>query len=371
MPAQQPKSASLAALAGKLKAGHKKALAAPVKMPLMDPPPGIDHGIAQLVDARFGVYASGANKGKHFFLAAGVIKSPKSYGGMKTEGMRVQLMEELCETKTKKGVVTSFDEHLVNVYGHIKNLGGEDLLNQAEDISEELEGIVATLKEMAPHFRFRTRAGKTSAEYPNPRTWIDWCGVCDEPISDGDADVVDESGEAPVDEEVPADEEASAEEAAADEPATDEGPDLDALAEAADGGDEDAIATLTEVVEQTEGIDKKNVEKSKDWASVVAMIRELQPADEEATAEEEAEPEAEAEPEEPEEEVPADPAKEEVYSYQQSAPVDPKTKKPKKGAKLQVEVVAVYKKSKTVDLKNLADDKVIKGVAWDKLLPPA
>jgi hypothetical protein len=379
MPAQKPKSASLSALTGKLKASHKKAVNAPVKMPNMDPPAGIDHGTASLVDCRAGVYNSGPNKGKLFFLAAAIIKTPKAFDGRKCEGIRIQYMEPLCDTKTQKGKETKFDEHLANVYGWIKFHGGEELLAAAsEDIAAgvdgALEGVFQELKDAAPTIAYRTWKGKPTKDYPNPRVNVDFCGVCEETEEEGgEADVIDESAadEAPADDDTPA-EEAAEEEAPAEEEATEEAaedaPDLDALAKAADAKkpNEAAIEQLQAIAIEA-GVSEEDFTNAENYASVVEMIRELQnPTDSEEAAEEEADAE---------EEVPADPEKGEVYSYVLIDPktkkpvIDPKTKKAKKPA--QVEAVAVYKKNKTADVKNLADDKVIKGVAWDKLLPPA
>ena len=174
------------------------------------------------------------------------------------------------------------------------------------------------------------------------------------------ADVVDEESEETTEEEVEETETEETEETA--EESTDE-VDLDALAEVADGDDEDAASEASEkltALALEAGVDKAKVKKADNWASVVEMIREAQgEAGEEETAEEE------------EEESDAKiPEKGENYYYtvldSKGKPIIGANKKPKKP--VEVEVIAVDKAKETVTLKNLDDKKTLyKNVPFDQL----
>jgi hypothetical protein len=95
------------------------------------------------------------------------------------------------------------------------------------------------------------------------------------------------------------------------------------------------------------------VDEAENWAAVVELIR--------AGGKEDTESE---EPAEEPEEAPWEPVKEEVYHFR---PIDPKSKKPVKKP-VEVEIVSVDKKTKTVALKSLDDPKrTWKGVKWDAL----
>ena len=132
--------------------------------------------------------------------------------------------------------------------------------------------------------------------------------------------------------------------------------DLDSLAKRADGGEDAAIDRLTELAHNAGMDDDAIREAGETWADVVAAMSGGAAGGEGETvaAEEEWEPK-----------------KEEVYKYQ---PVDAKGSplkdaRTKKAVKpVDVEVTAVNKAKRTVDVKNLTDKKSVKGVAWDALV---
>lgn len=142
-------------------------------------PGGIEGGIARLVDAKFDVFKEGDNKGEPFFYAAGVVVSPTEFTDREgitytIEGLRTTLGPiPLCDTKAKSsGNVTTLDEHVKRLYNELRKLG----VATATLPFEQLEGAVATLKQVGPHFKFRTWKGKPTDQYPDPRVNHDWQG---------------------------------------------------------------------------------------------------------------------------------------------------------------------------------------------------
>jgi len=131
------------------------------------------------------------------------------------------------------------------------------------------------------------------------------------------------------------------------DPEVEEEPDLAELAIAADGGDDEAASRLAGLAKEA-GVDEDTINSLEDWASVVSLIEGSEKVDE-AEEETEEEEEEEAEPWQPE--------KGEVYPY----------KAPGKRKAVDCEVTAVFTTKETINLKNLDDDKIYRGVSWDKL----
>jgi hypothetical protein len=383
--------------------------------------------VCQLRDCRFTVVEKeGDFKGKDMFIASGVIVSPEVHNGIPVKGLRTSISEMICDTPKSGGRKTIAD-HLAHVLNELRKLGAttEELENL-----EDLEATVLGLKEAAPYFRMHTWKGKPTKEYPEPRVNEQWDGVCDYVPDDSDDGVDDDSGTAEPAAEPEPEQEAPATPVKGkgapikgkttsnpsnsspnapkapvkgkrptpepEAPAQTE-PDLDALAEAADGNDEDAQREL-QAIANAAGIDDETLaDETLTWARVVQMIR----GEESAT---EAEPTAEAEDlaalgeaaENGDGEAQARllelgteagydedamnemtwPALAEAIG-EASAPAEaewtPAVKenylfKPV-GAKkaLEYEVMAVNTAKRTVDLKNLDDGKVVKGISWDKL----
>lgn len=330
------KTVSASGLAAKLGDKGRKAVAAHGKDEtkiFQDLPPGIS-GVARLVECKFTQIAQGKqNAGEYMFYAAGAVLSPThAPDGSKVEGLRTQISEPLFDTpdKSRKTV----DEHIAHVLNEFRKLG----VDTADLGLEDLEAVAKSLKEAQPTFRFRTTQGTVQTSGPHagkpPMTFHNWNGVI-EITNEAPDDVTDNTeGEG----------EPSAPPAEAGEEL-----DLEALAAAA-GDDEEAQRKLTEAATAL-GITEDQLTEAPDWDAVVKLIQDAQGGGGKAEA-----PAAE--------ETPWEPAKEEVYSYR---PVDPKTKKPQKKA-IEVEVTAVDKKSKTVNLKSLEDaKKTWTKVKWDDL----
>jgi hypothetical protein len=355
-----------------------------------DLPPGIDSGIAQLVDCKFDLYKTGDNVGEFFFYAAGIVKQPKKVKDIPVEGLRTNIMETMCVTEGRKR--ESIEDHLDWVLNEFRKLG----VDTTESSFDDLEDVAASLKEAQPHFRFRTWQGEPTKEYPNPRVNHDWRGVCEYEEDDSAAeDAVEDSTDGAEDES-----------------------DLDTLAVAADGGDQEAQNKIMEAAEAVE-VDSGGYDT---WAAVVEAIGEAgsakpapkkksKPAPKKAEPEEEEEEEkddsdislqdlggmadddgdedameklaqaaaeAELDPndypswaeladalveariagEEEEEEEEWKPEKMDVCFYK----TNPKAKK-----STECEVTAVFEAKKLVNLKSLDDDKVFKAVPWSAL----
>lgn len=369
-----------------------------------DLPAGIELGIAQLATCKFGVYEKGDMKGEYFFMASGIVISPKKHEGIPVQGLRTTIgPEPICETPNRSR--KTVEDHIAWVLNEMRKLG----VDTSELTADDLETTAQALQETKPHFRFRTWAGEPTKEYPNPRTNHQWSGVVDyeEAEEEAEDEVVDnteeeEAAEEEVEEEVEETEEEEASEEAeeevdylelgrqADKKDTDaeaqlaekalevgieqddidsaknwvavakmviaaieasgeeeeageeEAEDLDALGAAADESDGDAIDRLTQLAEEN-GLDPNDGESYPDWATLATAIGEAQGV--EGEVEEEAE-----------EEEAAEPAVGEVWYY-----------KPK-GAKKAVECEVTLVGKTTVNLKNLDDGKTVyKGVPFDQI----
>lgn len=310
----------------------------------MELPSGIENGVAQLVDIKFTQIAAGKqNAGKWMFYAAGVVKEPGEQGGTPVRGLRTSITEPMYDTPTRSR--KTVEEHIAWLYNELRKLG----VNTTELGYDDLESTVAALRELKPHFRFRTWKGskQTTGQYAGqePRVQHQWNGLVDY-NDDGtvvDNGVVDNTPEEPEDEggEAPAD------------------TSFEELLEKAKAGDGPASHEVQRIALEN-GISQEDFD-SWDWDQIAEAVQASLTGDEGG---------GDA-PEEPEAEE-FKPSKGDVYNYQV---IDPKTKKPaldpktKKARKpIEVEVTAVNQKNKTVDIKDLANPKnTWKAVAWDDL----
>lgn len=364
MPAQKAKSVlgKLGAKVGTAVAAHKDD---PIQVGNMDLPAGIN-GVAQLVECKFDEYKTGANKGKLYFTATGIVKTPTEHNGMKVEGLRTNIQEIISDTPTRTR--KTIDEHVAWICNAMKLLGGPEFLDDIdpENAGEALEEKAAALKAAAPHFYFKTykfeKREKGHPQYnpqydgpnaPEPRVQHGWLASCDEIAAESNGEVVDNTAaEEAVDE--PQVEETSAEETT----------DLEALGAAADGGDDDAAAKLAELATAA-GFSKKKIEGADSWAALAAEVAEKTGDGAEAVEAETVEEEI------VEEEAERVVKKGEVFNYQ---PLDPTTKKPKinkakKPVFISVEVLASDAAKKVVTIKDLDGGKAqYKNVPWDKLI---
>lgn len=353
-----------------------------------DLPSGIEMGIAQLTEFKFGEYKDGPNKGEPFCYAAGIVKAPhQAPNGLPIVGLRTQYgPEPLCETKSKDGKVTTLDQHIDRVLNEMRKLGVD---TKQYDGGDWLEGQGAMLKEAKPHFRFRTWSNNVTTQYPNPKTFHDWKGAC-EYNGEGENLEVDNTG---------GDDSTGSEEVQTEavEGASWEADDLDDLAVAADGNDPEAAAKLAERAAELD-IDS---DAQPSWEAVVELIKaqmagggdssddgsaagsqewevlgELADSDEEDADHARSQLEVEAQRREldpdaygswselaavftePEAEAAAfEPKKGEVVKY-----------KPKGVRKtIDCEIMLVFEKAQTVSLKSLSDGKLYKAIPWAEL----
>jgi hypothetical protein len=335
-----------------------------------DLPPGIEHGIARLVDARIGVFQKGDNEGEPFFMAAGTVLEPDSVEvtDPKTKksriipikGLRTQVGPiPICDTKTQAGKETSLADHWDRILNHLRLLGIDTKETEPDEIvSEPSEGVYETgsileaLQEAAPAFRFRTWQGKPSKEWPDPRINHEWRGACE---YDGEAtDEVQDDTEAPWESDEKKDEAEPEPEPEVAEEVESAAQDVDflALGKLADGGKpkakaEEAARTLTGHAKVL-GVD--GYEDMETWAEVAEAIV----AHEEAEGEGEEVEEEEYSEEEPEEWAPE--AGEQCFF-----------KPPRAKKAVQCEVVKVSAKLEKADVKRSDTNKITKGVPFAKL----
>ena len=358
-----------------------------------DLPPGIEHGIARLVDCKIGIFQKGDNEGEPFFMAAGTVLDPESVvqTDPKTKkartipirGLRTQIgPEPLCDTTAQNGNVTSLRDHWDRVLNHLRLLGIDTKeVDPTDIIAEETEGVYSSgpvleaLVAAAPTFRFRTWQGKPTDQYPNPRVNHEWRGAC-EYEGDATSEEVQDDTEAKWESDEQADAAAEEEKApprkppkapakAEDAKAEESGSiDFMALGKLADAGKPkkeagEASKTLAGHAKVL-GID--GYEDMDTWVDVAQAIIDH----EEIVAEEEAEPEEEAEAEEEYVEEEAE-AEEEEWSPAEGEMgffMAPGSKKP-----VECEFVKVYGKAQKVDLKRNDTKKIVKGVPFAKVGP--
>ncbi len=276
-------------------------------------PGGIERGVAQLVECKFGFVQAGKdNAGQPFFYAAGVVKAPSKHEGIPIVGMRTQITEPLYDTPTRGRKTVS--DHLGWVLNEMRKLGG-DTSNIGPD---DLEGMAEALKRAAPHFTFRTWQGKKrkpgeagyNEQYdgpnsPPPRVNENWSGGCEfneetvTTITSANG-VVDNSaagravaGVGPADTADQFDEpDAVTEEVIEPEGSTTiADADIDALAETADGDGEDSqdAQSFLESKAKELGIPEDDITGAANWTAVVELIKIAQ-APEEPTPEPEPPP---------------------------------------------------------------------------------
>lgn len=354
------KSTIFAKLGPKVRAVHQEAVKQPVNLGNPSLPAGIENGIAELESLKFGVYKEGPNKGKDFFIAAGVVKSPTEHDGVPIFGMLTRIGPiPFCDTKNKKGEVTAWDKHYKKFLDVLRGLDPDTDFGSM-DPETELEPYVAELSNTPGiRFKFRTWKGKkqTTGEYAGiePQVQHQWNGVIREGENGAANGVLPPS--ASMDDQTGDGEEPNADGAQDDQKTTtvDEGdvdsvetvldPNVsDSVAELgimADGGDEDAQNALWARAEAA-GIDTSEDWNAVGWAGVAAEVERLESGVEEPTVEPE---------------PPAEPAKGEkwVYSVKTKGPMG----KMMTGKPAIYTVTSVNKTKKTVQLTHTGTNKLL------------
>jgi hypothetical protein len=323
-----------------------------VSQEYIDLPPGIQGGVATLVEAKLGVYQSGDNQGKQFMYLAGVVVEPIEHtynpkilinGKVETQeavtvrvlGQRTSLMIPWCDTTNRKEEITSADDHIADSLNRLRQLGADTSDVKTE---EDLEAVFEALIKVKPVFKFGTRASNPTAQFPESRTWESWHG--NEGLEDYESpdedEVVDET------------EEDSEEEEPEEDKENEDDEDLQILGSEADKeeeiGDEDYSEARIRLTELAKSLDIDPDEEDANgnpvfetWSTVAIAIEGAQ-----ADGEKES----------------TTPEVGEVWQY----------RPPKKRKLVEVLVQAVFPKKETANLKNLEDGSTLyKSVPWDNL----
>lgn len=321
-------------------------------------PAGINDGVAQLRGIGFGEYKSGPNKGEAYFMAHGVVVKPVIFNGRKIDGLRTQIGPiALCDTG-KDDFKKSFEENYNKALDQLKILGVNTAEAEAQDTPEEVENyLLAAMQELTeskPYFSFETWQGKPTKDFPNPQVNHKWTGAMDyqpdagiDPAMNGIHETSDNGQQ-------------TAQDAPTSEPASEI--DIAALVELAsqdeDGKSEKEVEEIISAQEKlnelaiASGKSKKEVAAAQDWQEVADMIvlDSDQPAEDE--------------PKEKEEPKETGPVVGKVVKF----PIrDPKKKK---DVLKDCEVMTVDAKKKTVTLKNIDTDEVLKGTDKKPLAVP-
>jgi hypothetical protein len=397
MPVQKTQSLLMQKFGKRLIEAHENHKNDEVTYGQMELPP-IDNGIAQLWSAEIKTVEEGKNKkneGEPYFYAVGIVHEPKEVGGLPVAGQRTQIMEMLCDTQRTNGQEVSIDEHLGNVYQHLRRLGVDtSVIDPENDIGFELEKLCQALTEVKPFFRFRTWRGKeeeivqeggkwwvrtkgakiggkcysyesaAKASHPyagtTPRTVHEWNGqVAYSPVGAEAGVVVKEPSEtkpskngktqeiSKTTNRMPDVKESKADDNAdglMDEETTLPAMTDEELVDMATAEDEDAQQLLTERA-LAAGASQDVVDKAKSWSEVLA----LSATPEELTIEDD-----------------EDDGIPKVGTLWRYKPLDPKTKRPVKKA-IVVDILRVDLKTKSVDCRTLDQKTTYKGVSFHAL----
>jgi hypothetical protein len=371
MAMNQVKSGLMSRLGKKLDEAVRKHADDPTEYGVIQVPPGINNGVAQLTECKFDIFKTGANQGEYYFRAAGTILEPESVMVNGTEvpvaGLQTSILVPVCDTKTQDGKQTPVEQHIETVLNEMRKLGAATEGCGGGD----LEALAESLKEAAPYFRFSTSLGKATPQFPNPRIWENWHGargLDNYTPPDTSGQVQDDTGAAPA--KAPTNGHAKAAAPAPSKPAPTAKPatktapkappapepipeDIDILINSAGDDDSpmqaDCQAKLTEMAMEA-GATEEEITLADNWTQVAALI--------ETNASKAADGD--------EGDGSWEPKKDDVYFY---TPVDQKTKKPAKGAKaVECQVIAVDVDRKRVTLKNLDNPKTAyMNVPFDQL----
>ncbi len=336
-------------------------------------PGGITGGIAELISADVGTYKNGELTGQRFVRFAGTVIEPKTgveivkawKGGkaevvsskeMNVEGLQTSVMFPICESKS--GSAEANTEAMLN---EMRKLGGPDYTEPLAAAKTEeqswqiLDQLLKGLLDPANpvRFKFGTRLSDPTAQYPNSRVWESWYGAVAAPGPVAGGGGVEDGTEATGEFTADVDGSGDGTVVGGDEP------DLDALGEAAVGGDKDAQKALDQLAIDLDIEAAATAAES--YTEVVELIRAAQGGTPSIDATEEPEPE------------PFVAVKGGVYKL--AVPKDPKNTK--KGTKeIDVEVTLVNAKNRTCQLKNgdtkkpMVDEKTKKpaNYSWDELI---
>jgi len=397
MAAQQGKSGLAGKLATNVDSSIKEAMKnAPSSGGIIAMPGGVKQGVARLAKIGFYEYkpdtkqkkANGQSAaGEYFFRAVGIAIEPKdtidpiTNNRARVAGLQTSIMINCFDTKGsgKDAKVVTQAENMVKVVDAMRLLAGDKYMAGANKFNlEQLAAGIQKVSAAKPiYFMFSTSVSdqgqinpRTGKPYP-PRVFENWHGieglenyappsaagmVSAEDLPEPTGDDHEPSGEHEQ-EHSPAETGPEDSGPSEDGPGTDT-PDLEALAARADVNpptkDSKAAAEELKAFALKIGLDESTVDNADNWAQVVEMISNFDPAGVAEAA--------------PQEEAAAEvwvPSKGEVVQYARPG-VSAATKKPFKP--FDCEVVDVSAKKSTVKLKSKVDNKTIyENVPFDQV----
>lgn len=256
-------------------------------------PSGIEFGVAELTEIKFGVYAQDIQskdlRGKDFVYLAGIVHDPKEFEldgrKVKVEGLRTSQTEALCDTPELSR--KTMEEHIAWLLNQLRLLGID---TAGKDFKlDNIEEICAELVKGGVFFNFRTWKGskQTTGKYAGqePRTQHEWQGACEAPNQEGgESAVKDVSAPATAATKKGTKPTAKAE---VDASATD----WDALGIGADNAEDEAMSTLNESALEL-GFTEEEINGVKTWSELAERCKAREAGTEASESADEAEAEA-------------------------------------------------------------------------------
>ncbi len=409
MPAQTSTSLILSKLGNRLDSAIKKALPNPVDYGRQGLPPGIRNGIARIAELRCGEFETGDNAGKPFFRAAGSVAFPThfDYQGstIKIYGQFTSVMEKLFDT-TYENEVTTEEKHWNNVINLCKSVSSFDFVNNffkqfrvIDGKSVEMMFAAIIQRNKTPglgYFKFTTSERK-GREYLDPKTkkmvksadgvWENWNGnegieVWTPPATTVANGMQDGTGKQSTQVPTPHQQSQSPQPNGQQQEHLQEQQHhhhQESSSADADGGlselvekavqDDAEAQTRLRAIASAAGVSEELIDGTQTWQELMDLIVNANGSSPDGADHIDEEMAAKATAEESPQ---WSPQVGQMYKHQVISPV---TKKPMVGKDkkplrpVDVEVMAVNSENKTVDLRNVTDQKVMyKGVLWEALI---
>ena len=148
---------------------HDKIKGNPPKPAYVELPFGIPKAVAKLVDAKIGVYQSGALAGENYFMLKGQVVSPEEHNGERIKGLFTTIMEPLCDTD--RGKRQSFEDHYDFMLEELKKL---DIGDRVEGIDySDIPDLLEVMLTEDIYFEFRTSNKNPNYQATKPyHNWI-------------------------------------------------------------------------------------------------------------------------------------------------------------------------------------------------------
>ena len=316
----------------------------------LDLPAGIKNGIAQLVSAKAGQYATGDDKGQPYVMFRVIPMSPETHNGMPVKNVGAMKMYPLCDQpKHINKTHPQGYSYAENLGTFINELRGFGIMDAKPDNFDAILDYLSTKGKPLIYFSTTGYTPEATPERPNPKenitVWFNGLVPADKkpaPVPAG-AGIEDSTGT--TDEPEPLDEGSDANELDLIELGT----------RADDDSDMEALEQLKEVA-RANGItdDVMDGPKYKTWAALAQVLIDMRASPSEDSGLMDGEvPQVEDEP----------PTVKQMVKYQDPAK--------KKGSKpVDCEVLKVDAKSKTADLLNFIDKRTkYAAIPWSEILP--